>query len=341
MERGRFLDSSLFALPGPEKEKRTMDKDDNKKGPIPGETDEHGGTPKEARNRPLVVAPVRLWAERRWNDICLAAVFLGRVLTGVVAFWLIGLSCGVLLRWIDRMNVATRAKTVLSPFATTLPWIVAGILGFVILCIPGVFSEICLLIRRLKKAGGIEFAVNPLDNAKARERFVELARAVFKDELSKSKTSTDNPSAEAKEKSSKELKTAVAAVFEKWDSIDAKERNILMFHSRNIGADSVSQNVAINGTRFFFDGLFRCGVQQVFAEIKLVRTGVLSQEAISRVVESFRDARALLRGRESNRTSFHLLIGFNPDRPLKEGLVDRIRTDISSVPGCSLFVYPI
>ena len=51
------------------------------------------------------------------------------------------LTISSIMLWIDNMDIASRASNVLAPFATTMPWLVVGVLVLVVLCIPGVISE--------------------------------------------------------------------------------------------------------------------------------------------------------------------------------------------------------
>ena len=282
----------------------------------------------------LAALTIRQWMRRRWNAICLSISFLCRVFIGIVAFGLISVSVVMLLRWIDNMDIASRTSKVLAPFSTTMPWLTVGVLVLVVLCIPGVVSEFIQLLRRLKKAGNLEFIQDPFENQKNRDRFVELIKAVYTEEVGRSKQDR----MDSEKTTGKQAASAVNQVFRSWDEIDATEQRLLFLHARNIGAELVSRNIRIAGRREVFDGLLHRDSEQIFVECKISTRKLSIDNNISRVADTFRAVLASLKESVTKNTSFHLVIG-SAER-LKESERIKIRRLIDEIPRCAVFFYP-
>ena len=238
------------------------------------------------------------------------------------------------LRWVDDMDIASRASNVLAPFATTMPWLVVGVLVLVVLCIPGVISEFMNLLRRLRKVGNCEFSQDPFGNQKNRDRFVELIKAVCKEECERSKHNR----IDSEKPTDKQTLSAANQVFQSWDEIDATEQGLLLLHARNIGAELVSRNIRFTGHREVFDGLLRRGSEQIFVECKISTRKFLIANNISRVADTFRTVLASLNETVTKNTSFHLVIS-SAER-LKDSERIRIRKLIDEIPRCAVFFYP-
>ena len=277
---------------------------------------------------------LRQWGLRRWNEMCLAISFLFRILIGIAAFSLISLSGAMLLQRIDDMDIASRASNDLSPFATTMPWLTVGVLVLVVLCIPGVISEFTNLLRRLKKVGNCEFSQDPFDNQKNRDRFVELIKAVFKEEVERSKHNRED----SENPADKQTLSAVNQVFRSWDEIDATEQGLLLLHARNIGAELVSRNIHFTGRREVFDGLLRRGSEQIFVECKTFTRRISITNNILRAAATFRNVLASLSESVTKNTYFHLVISL-PEH-LEDSKRIEIRRLIDEIPRCAVFFYP-
>ncbi len=290
-----------------------------------------------AQNKPVNssnAGSFRQWRLRRWNEFCLFISFLCRIFIGIVVFGLISFSGVMFLRWVDDMDIASRASNVLAPFATTMPWLVVGVLVLVVLCIPGVISEFMNLLRRLRKVGNCEFSQDPFDNQKNRDRFVELIKAVFKEEVERSKHNRED----SEKPTDKQTLSDVNQVFQSWDEIDATEQGLLLLHARNIGAELVSRNIRFTGHREVFDGLLRRGSEQIFVECKISTRQLSIANNISRVADTFRTVLASLNESVTKNTYFHLVI--SSTERLKDSERIRIRKLIDEIPRCAVFFYP-
>ena len=138
MERGPFFDMSLSAMRRQRKERDMNEGERDMNEGVSSNTQpvQTDGSSKSAFShnsvKSLAALTIRQWMRRRWNAICLFISFLCRVFIGIVAFGLISVSGVMFLRWVDDMDIASRASNVLAPFATTMPWLVVGVLVLVV-----------------------------------------------------------------------------------------------------------------------------------------------------------------------------------------------------------------
>lgn len=223
------------------------------------------------------------------------------------------LSCGltIIAKLLDSANVVRRALDSLSPYASTIPWILITGLVVYALHLPKVRDAIVSLIERLEEIHGVvRFGPHRMSEEEI-ERIADMFLA-----------KTKGPQEVEKIRSEHERE-------------DYRKRLAMERHVRDMGGTTniPARFEAIQWQ--YFDGCFRCGDEFVFVIVKHPQNREYPRANLTGVVRLFDEIKGQIRRSKMDRISLHVLFCADETYPLPHDEEDvsrhriGVRTDVS------------